>query len=127
MLKKYSLSWFSILLPLPLLAEESTSIVPLEDIPPPPEPYVEFMQLMLTLALIIAFLLIIMWWIKRYMNARVEQLNVSSSIKIIERRSLSPKSSLYIIEAMGKYVLAAESATGFSPLVVVDKAEAPID
>lgn len=91
-------------------------------VPPPGPPqeidqfYGEFIKMMVMLSLIIAFLLILLWFVKRMMNSRLEQLNVNSMIKVIERRSLTAKTSLYIIETMDKSYILAESQNGITVL-----------
>ena len=74
----------------------------------------ELFSMLATLGLIIAALLLVLWFMKRLMNTRVEQLNASSSIRISERRALSPKSMLYLIEVENKTILIAESINGIT-------------
>ena len=50
------------------------------------------------------------------MQGRMEQMNVSSTIKILEQRNLSPKSVLYIVEVYNKHILIGESAAGVAPI-----------
>jgi len=46
---------------------------------------------------------------KKISHGRLRNFNYLKSIKIIEKRPLSPKSMLYLIEVGGKQVLIAES------------------
>ena len=72
--------------------------------------------MMATLGLIISLILIVAWFLKRMLNSRQEQANATSLIKVIERRSLSPKTAIYLLEIEGKSVLISESHNGVTHL-----------
>jgi flagellar biogenesis protein FliO len=74
----------------------------------------ELINTLATLGLVIALLLIIAWFLKRMVNTRIEKMNVDSRIKIVERRMLSQKSALYLIEVEGTTFLITESQNGSS-------------
>jgi len=76
----------------------------------------DFLNMLATLGLIIALIFIIAWFLKRFTNTRLEQANVTSNIKIIEKRVLSPKSVLYLLEVEGTGYLISESVNGVSHL-----------
>jgi len=78
--------------------------------------YYDFFKMIIMLSVIIAFLLVLMWFLKRFTQARIEQLNTSRLIKIIEQRNLSTKSTLYLIDVWGRQVLIAESSHGVTTL-----------
>ena len=63
------------------------------------------------LALLIGFMILAAWALKRMMKSKMTQLNTGSSIKILETRYLSPRATLYLIEIQGQNVLIAESPT----------------
>lgn len=46
---------------------------------------------------------------KRYATTRLQQSNHTRNIKILEKRAISPKSMLYLIEIGGKKILLGES------------------
>jgi flagellar biogenesis protein FliO len=71
----------------------------------------EFLYMMFMLGLLIGAVLFATWFLKRMVNTRLTQLNESSNIKVIEKRTLSPKSSLYLLEIDGKEIILAESPT----------------
>jgi len=50
------------------------------------------------------------------LNSRIQQINTTSLIKIIERRALTPKSSIYILEIRDREIAIAESAHGIIKL-----------
>lgn len=91
----------------------------------------EFLSMLTTLGLLISLILLIAWFLKRMVNSRQEQVNTTSIIKIIERRSLSPKSVIYLLEVEGKSLVVAESQNGVTFLSQYnvpneeDKAEIP--
>src|SRR4051812_14460183 len=60
--------------------------------------YTEFFKMLSVLGLIVLALLMVTWFLKRMLNTRIEQVNSNSLIKVIERRSLTPKTSVYMLE-----------------------------
>ena len=65
-----------------------------------------------TIVVLIGLLLLVVltvWMFKKLSHGRLRSLNYMKSIKIVEKRPLSPKSILYLIEVEGKRVLLAES------------------
>jgi flagellar biogenesis protein FliO len=72
----------------------------------------EFMHMLIVLGIIIVLLYVSAWMFRRMMTQRMQQMNVTSNIKIVEQRSLSPKSALYIVEVHGKTILISESHNG---------------
>ncbi len=69
----------------------------------------KFFHMLLILGLLIAFMIIASWALKRMMKSRVTQINTSSSIKVLETRYLSPRATLYLIEVEEETFLIAES------------------
>lgn len=74
----------------------------------------KFMNMLFILALLIAFMILASWMLKRMMRARITQVNQASFIKVIETRQLSPKSTLYFIQIENEYLLLGESPTTLS-------------
>jgi flagellar biogenesis protein FliO len=72
----------------------------------------EFINMLTTLGLIVVLIFAVSWLLKRLLNTRIQQMNTKSVIKIVERRSLSPKSSLYLLEVHGKNFMIGESSNG---------------
>ena len=75
-----------------------------------------FTSMLLALFLIILLILIAGWVFKRLMNARVAHGNTSSAIKILEKRSLNPKASIYLLDIYGKGVIVGETPSGLHHL-----------
>lgn len=72
----------------------------------------EFFRMMMVLGAILGVVLVLAWYLRNFLNKRVKQVNENHLIKILERRSLSQKSFLYLIEVNNKQILVGESASG---------------
>jgi flagellar biogenesis protein FliO len=68
-----------------------------------------FFKMFMSLGLIIALLLGTYYLLRKLIRIKLEKANADSSIRILEKRMLSPKTMLYLIELEGKQVLLAES------------------
>jgi len=68
-----------------------------------------FFKMLLILIALIALIFLTFWIFRRLMRVRLNQANQTKNIKILEKRALSPKSLLYIIEIDGKKILISES------------------
>ena len=78
--------------------------------------WTEFFNMTVTLTLIVATLILITWGLKKLMSSRLKQMNSTSEIRILERRTLSPKSSIYLIEVMGHIIVVGETPAGLQRL-----------
>lgn len=76
----------------------------------------EFLHMLLILGFIVAGLLFASWLLKRVMSNRLEQMNVSSAIKVLERRPITPKSSIYLLEIHDRRIVVGESLNGLTLL-----------
>jgi len=65
---------------------------------------------------VLALLILTFWFIRRFSFQRMGQMNQMTHIKIIEKRALSPKSMLYLLQIGGKQVLIAESQVSVNEL-----------
>jgi len=79
-----------------------------------------FKRMLWVLAGLVALIIATVWMIRRLMNIRLSQTNNLSSIKILEKRNLSPKSVLYIVEVDEKRVLLAESQIELRKLTTLE-------
>lgn len=75
-----------------------------------------FFYMLFVLGFIVSLIFAIAWFMKKMVHTRLMQENASSSLKILDKRSLSPKSMLYIIEAEGKQIILGESVNGITKL-----------
>ncbi len=101
------------------LFAETTEIPPIAppqlELPSNPEFdrfYGEFFKMLTMLGLIVVFLMALTWFVKRFLNTRLQQMNSGSLVQVVERRFLTPKTSIYVLEIMGKRVVIAESHSG---------------
>lgn len=81
-----------------------------------------FTKMMLSLLVLIVLIVISVWMLRRISHGRMKQLNTGRSIKIIERRPLSAKSILYLIEVNGKKVVIAESQLEVRAITTAEEA-----
>lgn len=85
---------------LPLCAEETnTHTSYLHDV----------VHMLITLMLLLFVVAGTLYLLKKLMRSRLRYLNRSTAIKILEKRALSQKSSLYLIDILGKGVVVSES------------------
>lgn len=96
--------------PLPIIEEES----PFER--NAPDFQESLYQMLTTLGLLLLVVIGVAYFLKRFLNQRMEQINADSDIKVLERRSLNPKSAIYLIEVEGTKMLVGESASGLHDL-----------
>jgi flagellar biogenesis protein FliO len=68
-----------------------------------------FVKMFLLLIALLFLIFLTFWMFKKFISARLHQANLTKSIKILEKRALSPKSILYLIEIEGKKVVISES------------------
>lgn len=99
---------------------------PFENIPPEQAPQgdkfiSEFIHMLTVLGFIVGLILLVAWLLKRMLNTRIQQINTTSGIKIIESRSLSPKTTIYLLNIKGLNVAVAESHNGATLLGTLDK------
>lgn len=76
--------------------------------------YREFFNMLITLGFLLLLLVGLSWFLKRMNFSRIQMSNQNSSIKILDQRSISQKSALFVVEYAGKKHLLAESANGIS-------------
>ncbi|QVL56836.1 MAG: flagellar biosynthetic protein FliO [Simkaniaceae bacterium] len=68
-----------------------------------------FIKTIVVLVGLLVLVILTVWMFRKISNGRLRGMNVLKSVKILEKRPLSPKSMLYLIEVGGKQVLIAES------------------
>ena len=79
-----------------------------------------FVKMMVTLLALIILIVVTVWMLRRISHGRLKQMNYGRSIKILERRPLSAKSILYLVEISGKKVVVAESQLEVRAITTVD-------
>ncbi len=78
--------------------------------------YKQFINMLFFLALILGALFLVLLFFKRLLLTQSNKINELSRIKIVEQRSLSSKSTLYLLEMGGQTLLVAESPAGVTLL-----------
>jgi flagellar protein FliO/FliZ len=68
-----------------------------------------FLRMLFVLIGLLIVLCLGVFLFKKYASARLQQSNHTRNIKILEKRAISPKSMLYLIEVGGKTMLIGES------------------
>ncbi len=79
----------------------------------------KFFNMIFLLGLLIGFMILASWALKRMMKSKMTQLNTASHIKVIETRYLSPRATLYLVEVYNQSFLIAESPTTISHLATL--------
>lgn len=93
---------------------------PATDVPEPNRFVGEFFYMLLMLGILISVVVFTSWLLKKMLNTKITQLNANSTIQIIERRALSNRTTLYLIDMEGKTMLIAETPTTVVPLFSED-------
>ncbi len=71
------------------------------------------------LVFLLGFIFLTVWALRRLSQGRFRASNHYKSIKVLEKRPLSPKSMLYLVEVYEKKFLIAESQHEVRPLATV--------
>lgn len=90
---------------------------------PPSRFLSDMLNMLTTLGLMVVVLVGISWFLKKMLNTRIQQANSNSLIKIHERRALSPKTAIYLLDICGKGIVVAESQNGVVHLADVSISE----
>ena len=76
---------------------------------PPGDYGAAFVKMFLTLIALIALLGVSFWFLRKLIQQRLQKGNSQSAIQILEKRMISQKTMLYLIEVEGKKTVIAES------------------
>ncbi len=76
----------------------------------------EFIKMILCLGAVVGLVIVSAYWLKKLNRGRHALFNQSASIRIIERRALSPKTALFLVEVEEKRFLVGDSPQGVNPL-----------
>lgn len=85
----------------------------------------EFFNMILYLGLLLVLMTFLLWVVKRMTATRLEQTNRASSIKVLERRTLTPKTTIYILQILDKEIAIADSHNGVTKLSEIPYEEEP--
>lgn len=76
----------------------------------------EFMNMVSSLGIILVGLLLLLWFLRWFNQSRLTEMNTTSTIKILERRPISQKTVVYLIEVEGTGIAFAEGHNGVTKL-----------
>lgn len=79
-----------------------------------------FVKTIVVLVGLLVLIILTVWMFKKISRGRLRSFNYTKSIKVIEKRPLSPKSMLYLIEVGGRQVLIAESQFNVKEITTLD-------
>ena len=79
-----------------------------------------FIKTIVVLVGLLILILLTVWMFKKLSRGRLRSFNYLKSVKILEKRPLSPKSMLYLIEVGGKQVLISESQFEVRAITALD-------
>lgn len=81
-----------------------------------------FGKMFLSLVALLTLLIATIWFLKRLSKGKF-RFGVDKEIEILEKRTLSPKTALYLVKIKGKKVLVSESQLEVRMLTTVDSIE----
>jgi flagellar protein FliO/FliZ len=76
---------------------------------PPNDLAVTFVKMLLTFVVLVGLLILSYWFLRRLIQNRLTKGVGDQSIQVLEKRMISPKTTLYLIEVENKRILIAES------------------
>lgn len=76
----------------------------------------EFMSMVSSLGIVLLVLLGILWVLRWYNQSKQDQMNDTSTVRILERRPVSQKTVIYLVEIEGTAITFAESTNGVTKL-----------
>lgn len=109
--------------PPPTGIEETMQGVLGEVLPDGPGYGKQLFTMILTLLGLVVFIILTFWFLRRLSQGRMSNGSGSKKIRVLERRPLSPKSVLFLIEIGGKKVMIAESQLEVRTIMVVEESE----
>jgi flagellar biogenesis protein FliO len=79
-----------------------------------------FIKMLLTLGALLFLIILTVWMMRRMSSGRMFRSMGSSQLKIVDKKVLSAKSMLYIVEVEGKRVLISESQLEVRPIAEIE-------
>lgn len=74
----------------------------------------ELLHMAISLLLILGLIFATVIFLKKFMASRGKHMNKNTEIKILEKRALHQKASLYLIEVENKKILISDSTSGIN-------------
>jgi len=85
--------------------------------------FMEFVNMLFILCFVLGAAFLLFWSLKRLTSTRLQQANLTSEIKILEQRNLNQRSSVYLLQVMGRMILISESANGINKIADLTEEE----
>ncbi len=82
-------------------------------------------KMLITLAAFILLLFGTFWFLKRLINQRLQRGGHEQAIQVLEKRMLSPKTMLYLVEIEHKKILIAESHLEVKKVTELERGSTP--
>lgn len=79
-----------------------------------------FVKTIVVLVGLLVLVILTIWMFRKISHGRFRGMNMLKSIKVLEKRPLSPKSMLYLVEVSGKQILLAESQLDVRNVATLD-------
>ncbi|MCH9613603.1 MAG: hypothetical protein SP1CHLAM54_06080 [Chlamydiia bacterium] len=79
-----------------------------------------FIRSMVVILCILILIGLAVWMFRRLSHTRIRQMNFNKSIKVLEKRPISPKSILYLVDVGGRQILIAESQLEIREITTLD-------
>lgn len=86
-----------------------------------------FLKIGISFAALILFLFLCVWLLRRVTGSRAGLFSSNKGIKVLERRAISPKSALYLVEVEGKKALISESQLEVKRIIQWDDSTTHLD
>ncbi|MEX1012689.1 MAG: flagellar biosynthetic protein FliO [Waddliaceae bacterium] len=81
----------------------------------------EFIHMLILLGLLLLVLFAGSWIIRRMLNVRLDQVNVTSKIKLLEKRMITARTGIYLLDVHGKKIILSESNNGITKIAELDE------
>lgn len=104
---------------IPLMNATHSHLPPLDTLPVDVDYSASLIRMFLTFIALIALLLVTYVALKKWISIREEKGSTDRSIYVLEKKMLSPKTILYLVEVEGKKIVLAESQLEIRRLDVV--------
>ncbi len=81
----------------------------------------EFIHMIILLSLLVLVLFVGSWIIRRMLNIRLDQVNETSKIKLLEKRMITSRSGIYLLDVHGKKIVVSESNNGITKIAELEE------
>jgi flagellar protein FliO/FliZ len=90
---------------------------------PPGDYGMTFVKMFLTMIVLVVLFGLTIWFLRRLIRSRIEKGSGEQMIEILEKKMISPKTMLYVVEIEGKRILLAESQLEVRPISEIENCD----